>query len=140
MRVQTSMGVRAPILCLVLLGSALTSGAASAKDKTFSVLDSIVMSVFTDPDAYFGNAPDVAVPLSPDGAHFAVVTTRGLVESNETESSVWVFDTAPVNEVLHGKRTQPIRPALLARRTLVSNEGALISDVRWSADSRALFF
>jgi hypothetical protein len=100
----------------------------------------IELSLVTDPDARFGNEADVAVRSSPDGARFALVTTRGLVGSNEIESSLWVIDQRTIRKALNGETETSVAPTLIARRTATSNDEVLISDVRWEPQSASILF
>src|SRR5580698_6558999 len=105
-----------------------------------TVRDVIELSLVTDPDARFGNEADVAVRSSPDGARFAVVTTRGLVGSNEIESSLWAIDQRTIRKALNGETETSVAPTLIARRTATSNDEVLISDVRWEPQSASILF
>jgi dipeptidyl aminopeptidase/acylaminoacyl peptidase len=129
--------LKLPILILVL-GSAI--GTCRAQERFFRVQDSIEMSTFVDPETRYGDGRDIDVKFSPDGRHFAVVTSRGIIRSNELESTLWVFDTEKVRKSLlsqeQGKSVEPRAVARFAN----GNNNAAISDIRWLADSKNISF
>ena len=59
-------------LALLLL---ILATPCSAVDRSFTVWDSISMARFNDP---YTREPEARAKISPDGRHFAVVTSRGL--------------------------------------------------------------
>jgi len=111
--------------------------------QAFSVRDSIEMRVFNDP---YTRTPGATAKEAPDGRGFVVVTTQGHLESNTLESSLWYFPRKELNEFLDRKREASPRPQLLFRKRgvpeaeQIGSYGSLITDVRWSADSRSLMF
>jgi dipeptidyl aminopeptidase/acylaminoacyl peptidase len=119
----------------------MLSNYSNAQDRSFTVRDSIEMSIFIDPETRVGNGKDATVNWSPDGRHFAVVTARGVIESNETESTIWVFDSDEVRDVLLSQTVRKtVSPMAVARLAAVTNNRSVISDVRWSSDSKSIFF
>ena len=114
----------------------------SAADRGFSVWDSISMARFSDP--YTREAGSQA-KASPDGRHFAVVTSRGL-RSNEIESSIWIWEADQVRAFLARPKTARVpRPWLLARLSAVpkvifeDSYTSTVTELRWSPDSRFLY-
>lgn len=83
----------------------------------FTVLDSIQMSRFSDPPAWY---PQAEVKFAPDRKHFLVVTSRGRVDTDMTESSLWVFDSSEVLRFIDdpGAKQLPV-PRLLVRLATV---------------------
>src|SRR6266853_778212 len=140
MRPESRGGASLRLIVGVVLALGVLCGPVCAQEQFLTAQGAIEVSVFTDPEARYGSDPDVAVKLSPDGKRFAVVTTRGLIESNEVESRLWVFDAKAARESLQAKGPQSLRPTVLVRRAEVTNEDVLISDLRWSGDSDAVLF
>jgi len=129
------------MVLIVALEFALASGTGSAQNKFFTVRDSIAMSVFIDPETRLGDVSDTQVELSPDLRHFAVVTSKGLIESNEIESTLWMFDSDFAKAALYPDHSSKAAlPRVVARLAAVTNDRTLISDVRWSDDSRSILF
>lgn len=104
--------------------------------RYFSVRDSIEMSTFVrDPLAVED------VNFSPDGRHFFVVTRRGLLFSNEVESTIWVFDTAEVEHSIEKPKNFPsLHPRPIVRMAASSNYDNLITGARWATDGRSIAF
>jgi dipeptidyl aminopeptidase/acylaminoacyl peptidase len=132
--------MRRCILVTVFCAS-LGSAIGVAQRGKLGVRDLIEMSVFTVPETRVGDGGDTAVDFSPDGSHFLVVTTRGSVETNEIESTLWVLDSASVNDALASHSTnKPIQPRVAARLSAVTNEAHVISQAKWSQDSKSILF
>jgi len=136
--------VNAPAI-QVLLFIGLTVPAAvttcKAQERFFTVRDSIEMATFIDPETRVGDEQDIPVRFSPDGRYFAVVTSRGLIQSDEIESTLWVFESEVVRSELRARETEKaVAPKVIARLAIVTNDNAVIADVRWSADSKSLWF
>jgi dipeptidyl aminopeptidase/acylaminoacyl peptidase len=132
-------------LCLPTLSLFVSYGLAQSHE--FAVSDSIRMSRFSDPPAWY---PQASVKYSPDRKHFLVVTSRGLIESDQVESSLWAFDSEAVRKFLEADSDahslKPPRPRLLARLTTVPFAHSavpyapVLSDARWSGNSQAIFY
>ena len=76
---------------LYSVGLALTCttlAGAYAQDQAFSVKDDIKMVRFSDPSAL---DKDAVAKFSPDGKYFAVVTSKGITEFNQIESTLSLF-------------------------------------------------
>jgi dipeptidyl aminopeptidase/acylaminoacyl peptidase len=129
------------LLLVVSLAVPLAVANCQAQDRPFTVRDSIEMTTFIDPETRVGDSRDFPVRFSPDGSYFAVVTSRGVIQSDEIESTLWVFDSEAVRGNLrsHGAE-KAVVPRVIARLATVTNDIAVIADVRWSTDSRSLWF
>jgi dipeptidyl aminopeptidase/acylaminoacyl peptidase len=106
--------------------------------RYFTVRDSIEM-------VRFGSGGN-AVTISPDHKSFVAVTSRGLIQSDEIESTLWVFPSERVREFLRGSEAaQSPLPKMIARVAAISQASSadgyeLIRNVRWMPDSKALVF
>jgi hypothetical protein len=129
---------------LVLVSFAIT---LNAQERTFTVRDSIEMNTLSDPNTL---DPNGQAKFSPDGKHYLVVTTRGILQSDRLESCLMVFDTSSVSFAKH-ETTQLSRPpkcvAKLAavpqapRGTVgVSATPSIIMEAQWSSDSKSIYF
>ena len=110
--------------------------------NSFSVMDSVEMIHFSDPS---DRARDVLVRMSPDGRYFLVVTSRTVVESDEVESTIWVFESAAIHASLLNKQKPVSAPRALARWTgvppgWINSYFPVITDVQWTSDSSAIYF
>ena len=117
----------------------------NAEQRGFAVTDSITMTTFSDPSNL---VPNSHASLSPDGRHFYLVTTRGIIDSNQVESTLWLIDAEAVGRLLQDRsgKTQAPAPQAIARISAVPGIQAsvpnapLITDLRWSSDSHEIFF
>src|SRR6266702_2234453 len=87
--------------------AALSPVAAIAQEHPFSVKDDIAMARFSEPSS----DPDVpgsemAKP-SPDGDYVAIVTTKGLLASDQIASDLSVFRLKEVSAFLEGAAPRP---------------------------------
>lgn len=76
-----------PALSLLLCGVSLAEVGGR-----FTVWDSIEKTVFVV-DTFNGKEP---ATFSPDGRHFFVIPTRGILATNQIEGTIWLFDSASV--------------------------------------------
>ena len=114
-----------------------------SSSRGFNVRDSIAMVRFSDPIPY----PDQPASQSPDGRFTVVVTSRGIIHSNQVESTIWLWNTQRVLEYVRssGSSVEP-RPRALAvvssipNLTAIKPYVAVVSDLKWSPDSQHLFF
>jgi hypothetical protein len=141
LRIKAIVRVLATGVCAAL---ALVTGASRAADHGFTVKDSIELTMFSDPSVRDRTA---RTKFSPDREHFAVVTTRGLLASNQLESSLWVFDTQRVMDFVHSREgSHLVAPRQIARVVGIpkanhqDSYGALITAVKWSTDSKHVLF
>jgi dipeptidyl aminopeptidase/acylaminoacyl peptidase len=127
-----------PALALVLSTTALY-----AQERTFTVRDSIEMTTLSDPNSLEQNGQ---VKFSPDGRHFLVVTTRGIVQSDQLESCLMVFDTSSIRFAKYQATQLSQPPKCVARLARVPHaqpgtiSPSIILDARWSPDSKAVYF
>jgi len=86
------------------------------------------------------------VEFSPDGNYFALVTSRGLIETNEIESTIRVFRSAEVRKLLADDGGKPCTPTVVARWAAIPQveyTGAyepVITALRWRQNSRSVLF
>jgi len=118
--------------------------AACAEARPFSVNDDIEMVRFSDPS---GTEPGSTAKFSPDGKHFAVVTSKGILKTDQIQSELLVFDSYEVEKFVVGAAvTVPLSPRIRITRAAILNTeqpdsyGATITQLRWSPDSRSLYF
>ena len=101
-----------------------------------TVRDSIEKITFVD-DIY--NGKDVST-VSPDGRFFFVITKRGVLRSNQVESTVWLFDSGAVSSIFRNSaKTHNLSPRALATLGTVSNDDP-ITEARWATDSQSIAF
>ncbi len=131
-------------IALIFLVSYLPRTGGCVQRAGFSVQDSIAMRRFNLPSELERSDQPL---YSPDYSHFLVITSRGLIDSDRTESEIVLFDTAAVKKYLHSPvGTMPPRPRTVARVAAIpgnwetSPYSAVISQARWSEDSKSVFF
>src|SRR5260370_41110768 len=79
------------LVCAALFGESVK--AQSPTGKAFTVRDAIEMQHFdTQSFAGRGESAHEWMQFSPDRQRVALVTQKGLLASNELESTIWVFD------------------------------------------------
>lgn len=99
----------------LLAGIMTASGGATPQDHAFTVKDDIAMVRFSDPASLPGIQGSDLVRRSPDGRHFAVVTTRGLLGDDRIESRLSIFDAEAVEGFVESKSTiPPPKPRVIA--------------------------
>lgn len=137
-------GLKTIVLTIVMVVSAAST--AGAYDRTFTVRDSIEMSRFL---RYDPNNQQIA--YSPDGRYFAVVTSRGVIQSDAIESTVWVFQMDAMRRYLESGESAPrngsATPRVLARLSFSvppayypDSYEPVIEGLHWLPDSSALVF
>jgi hypothetical protein len=121
------------------------SASAQPQDHAFSVRDDITMVRFSDPSPEQSD-PGSGAKLSPDGRYAAIVTTRGLLDSDQIESDVLTFDLAAVKRFLREPLQRPPEPHIVAtivarpNREQTISYAPVIKDLRWSPDATHLYF
>lgn len=107
--------------------------------RYFTVRDSIEMSRF---DTMEGEPH-----FSPDKKLFFVVTSRGTIETDSIESTLWVFRSDKAwrflesNRVAQAPHGRPIaKLARIPKNNYTTFYAPVISKVSWQADSRALLY
>jgi hypothetical protein len=120
---------------------------ADSQSHSFSVRDDIAMVRFVDPRPDGLTAGSENVKLSPDGKHFAFVTTRGLLDTDQIESDLYLFDRGAVSAFAMGNTaSSPPAPRRIAtvvsfpHREEAHAYAAVIKDIRWSPDMRHIYF
>jgi hypothetical protein len=104
--------------------------------RRFTVRDSIAMQVFAEDS---DSSPNPIV-YSPDRSYFFIVSSRGLLASNEVESTIWLFDAHAIKSFLADTSSPHIpTPKPLVRIACSSNHPP-ISEARWSADGQGIEF
>jgi hypothetical protein len=130
--------------CVSIVVMQFVSGSMRGQAHEFGVKDSIEMARFSEPSQYQKEAKAV---LSPDGRYFLVVTTQGRLDQDKLRSTLYEFDATAVRNFLR-KQTHsgPPIPRVVAALTAVplapstSSYSAIISDVRWSSNSKTIYF
>ena len=83
--------------------------------------------------------------LSPDGDYVAIVTTKGLLESDQIESNLSVFRLKETFAFLEGAGLPP-QPRVIAsivsypHREQTTAYAPVIKDLRWSSDGMGIYF
>lgn len=118
---------------------------ARAQDHRFSVKDDIAMVRFSEPSSEPGVLGSETAKPSPDGDYVAIVTTKGLLASDQIESDVSVFRLREVSAFLEGAAPPP-QPRVIAsiisypHREQTTAYAPVIKDLRWSSDGRGIYF
>ena len=134
-------------VCWAAFGiAALSSHGVYSQDHAFSVKDDIQMVRFSDPLA------DPSVPgseyatPSPDGKHVAIVTTRGILASDQIESDITVFNLQDVEAFLNSEATAAPQPRTVARIVSIPRReqtipyAPVIEGLRWAVNGTSLYF
>lgn len=101
---------------------------------------------FSDPLSNGNDPGSEDVRPSPDGEHFAVVTTKGLLSSDQIESDVIVFERERVSAFLKNPAVQPPKPRIIAtivsfpHREEANAYAPVIKDLHWSLDGTSVIF
>ncbi|MCU1224333.1 MAG: hypothetical protein JWQ42_2426 [Edaphobacter sp.] len=126
---------RIGVLCILVLATSSSAGAS-----TFTVKDAIGMQKFVDPYPFHPySIQREDAKFSPDNRFFAVVTQRGLVATNELESTIWVFDVNDVGRFLSNSlKVAPPVPTRVAKAAAVTND-LTITQLRWISNQKLAF-
>jgi len=110
--------------------------------RYLSVRDSIEMTRFAR--NWTVDSSNLA-SFSPDKQYFVVVTSRGVLQSNEIESTLWIFQSEQVRNFLFAHDDEKVpapravaRFAAVPRVDYLTSYEPIISNVRWLPDSKAL--
>ncbi|RXH58215.1 putative acylaminoacyl-peptidase [Granulicella sibirica] len=137
------MTLRVPFVAIVF--ALLCPLSNEAYGHSFSVKDDIAMVRFSDPSfdpAIVGS--EIARP-SPHGDYVAIVTTKGLLATDEVESDLTVFRMKELSAFLDGEGTRP-QPRIVAsivsypHREQTISYAPVIKDLRWSPDGKGIYF
>ena len=105
--------------------------ALSGRDVScFTVRNSIEMAKFS--------GTGTTIEFSPHGRYFFSMTTRGLIESNQIETTLWLFDTSLIARSIQHPR-ESVAPRPLVRMSSSSNEDT-ITMARWSTNGQRILF
>jgi dipeptidyl aminopeptidase/acylaminoacyl peptidase len=120
----------------------MIAGRLSGQEHRFSVLDSVEMTHFSDPS---DRAHDAIPKTAPNGRYFVVVTSRAVIDSDQIESTLWLFDNVAVREFVRSRGTVRPVPRVLTRVRGIPPGGInsyfpVIAEVRWAADSGTVYF
>ncbi len=133
---------RSMLIALVptLLSVLAWSPSSSSQSRTFTVQDAIDMQSFIDPYPFNPTKLQAEqVKYSPGNRFFALVTQRGLLRSNELESTVWVFDVNAVRQFHDSPSTvERPKPKAIARMAAMANDSS-ITQLRWLSDEKLAF-
>lgn len=123
------------------------TASANAQSHPFTVRDDIEMTRFSDPYPLSGVVGSEIAKRSPDGKHFVVVTTRGILKSDLLQSTVWIFDIngseamAETSDMSLRYRRRPIAAVTsYPHHSEAYAYPTVIKDVRWSSDSAYVYF
>ncbi len=119
----------------LFLTAILGSVNASATPARFSVADDAAI-------ATFGSINGDARPLSfsPDGALVAVHVERGLIPENSVQDEVRIYRLEDLRRFANEAPPSSAPAPIWQISRAVPTEGPIISDLRWSADSRGVAF
>jgi hypothetical protein len=140
------MNLRLKFVCFWLILAMRTPAQSSAQLHAFTVKDDIAMARFNDPSFEVNDPRGSTTKYSPNGRYAAVVTSKGLLQSDEVESDISVFDLSEVSRYLRDPSSERPRPRIVA--TVVARPfgnqitafSPVIKDIRWSANSARLYF
>ncbi len=133
------------LICLVLVAP-LSRQTRCQQRKSFSVKDDIAMVRFNDPPEEENASTQDSDLYSPDRKYVAIVTTKGLLATDQVQTSIIVFDLQAVKRFLQSTSHPKPGPRVIATVTAIpegeqtTEYAPLIQDVRWSEDSKHLYF
>jgi dipeptidyl aminopeptidase/acylaminoacyl peptidase len=104
------------------------------------------MTTFSRPSAVDQSSE---TDFSPDGRYMIVVTSRGLLENNEVQSTIWLLNAEADRRFVEGNDSSPNKEALPKAIASVSavpdistfdTYAPVITNLQWSRDSKGLYF
>ena len=117
---------------------------ARAESRPFTVRDDIAMVRFNDPSALANGA---TAKFSPDGRYFVIVSSRGLIASDQIESTISIYSSAESRAyVADARSTREPQPRTVVtfsaaiRSQRSSAYDAIVTDLRWALDSSGVYF
>jgi dipeptidyl aminopeptidase/acylaminoacyl peptidase len=134
------------LLVALAVVAAVPSGCAPAQQPAFTVKHDIAMVRFNDPTANVNALENDSDNFSSDRKHVAIVTTRGLLATDQLRSEITVFDTAEIDRFLVSRSGAAPKPRLVASITAISQGqqtiayAAIIHDLRWNDDGTRIYF
>ncbi len=129
--------------CVTLVVLMFCTTVSYPEERAFTVRDSIEMNTLSDP--YTLDKSGTA-KFAPDGKHFLVITTRGILESDQLESCLMVFDASGVDFSKHEGTQLANPPKCIAKLTATPHApqeevyASIISQAHWSDDSKSIYF
>jgi dipeptidyl aminopeptidase/acylaminoacyl peptidase len=138
--------MKSSLVSTIILSAIGITASAQPPKHAFSVKDDIAMVRFSDPSPEQSDPTNDGAKVSPDGRYAAIVTTRGLLDSDQIESTVSTFDLDAIDSFLREPSRQPPKPHIVA--TIVARPNSeqtipyapVIKDLRWSPDGKRLCF
>ncbi|MFT4111311.1 hypothetical protein [Silvibacterium sp.] len=137
--------MRSGALLTVITITAASLTLLNAQEHNFSVKDDIAMARFSDPSELSTEPGGGLVQPSPDGKHYAVVTTKGLLDSDMVESDIVLFNRANILAYLSGTASS-IRPRTIAQIVSYPHEvranayASMIEDLKWGCRGACIYF
>jgi hypothetical protein len=133
--------------CVILAGLLGAYVNASSQNSAFTIQDDIAMVRFSDPFPRSAVPGSDILPQSPDGRYFAVITTKGILKSDEIESQISIFDRDTIKSFVQPNVMLPA-PAPRVIATIVGSPRyeashpatGLIDDLQWSSDMTRVYF
>ncbi len=124
------------LVALLLMPMATKTDAIAGGRRPWTVSDDIGVAHFGDPY----RARTAPITFSPDGNLVAVHIERGVLATNRLEDELRVYEVDALRSFARSPgRIPPPRPVWALRMSSYS-VGPLISQIRWTADSRQLAF
>jgi len=80
------------------------------------------------------------VSFSPDGRYFFVITKRGVLQSNQLQSTIWLFQSVAVSDLLKGSAGLGVPNATPLVTMATSSNADPITEARWAADGKSITF
>lgn len=140
------MVIKVKHICCAIILAALGLRPCGGQGHPFSVKDDIEMARFSNPRSLPGLVDTEAAERSPDGKYFVVVTTKGDLKSDLLESRIVIFAASDILALLNSVKPRSLNPRVLAALASfphhheVSSYASVITDVRWSPDSRGVYY
>lgn len=144
--VRLRQRVKSRLLFVYASITALSLSPALAQQRPFSVKDDIAMMRFNDPSADVNETENDSDNYSPDGKHVAIVTTSGLLGSDQVRSVIEIFDTEAIKKYLSPSSAPKPAPRIVASVAAISQGqqnipyASTIQDLHWADDSRHIYF
>ncbi len=119
--------------CILLLIAGMNDVVAAP----FTVADEIGLTFFGGGQA---NRESTMVAFSPDGAHVAVHTERGLLKENRVEDSLRFYRSADIEKYLAHPQGAALPAPEWSVTVATRDEGSIIKDWRWLPDSEGVSY
>lgn len=126
---------------VVLIAIQLAIASAAEAKRLWTTRDSAEIASFTPATSH-----DLFT-YSPDNTKCCVVTSKGLVDTDEIESTIWLFDMQKVKQYLSASQNmdsaacrEPLVRLAAATAEDAQSQPATISNLVWSAEGNKLYF